>query len=239
MITGLDLQRQRRADGGLRSPSANWLGSRPSGRGGDARPVPPLSVCARPLCRPRTDFFRCILHAADAGAAALAQGCDTSALVRAYHLAVHGFDGAGLGGQNFARKSLNLRSPMKQIPVESFFLAVTRSSCSAMLAHLRLLQIPDREQALTHLGFAQSVGSSSDPCWYQAAQQARAAGYCRHGAHSGRWRCRWPQLFGGKFEERFELDLLICTDIRFGVRPALVLFEEVLEHVVPSTRRRS
>ena len=42
-----------------------------------------------------------------------------------------------------------------------------------------------------------------------------------------------PQLFGGEFQERLELDLLVAQDVRVRGATRLVLFQEVFEDVVP------
>ena len=179
-------------------------------------------------------LFGRILHAADAEPLALAQGVIHQALVLADDLAVHGFDGAGLGGQELGQEVLELALTDEADTGGVLLLGGDEVELLGDAAHLRLLQIPDREQALTHLGFAQGVEEVAlILVVVETAQQARAAcavvtAHIVAGGDVG-----GTQLFGGKLEERLELDLLVAQDIRVRRAPRLVLFQEVLEHVVP------
>ncbi len=175
-----------------------------------------------------------ILHAADPQALALAQGVVHQTLVLADHLAIHGFDGAGLGGQELGQEILELALADEADAGGVFLLGGDEIELLGDAAHLRLFQIPDREQALTHLGFAQGVEEVAlILVGIQTAQQARAAGavVTAHVVAGGD--VGGPQLFGGKLQERLELDFAVAQDVRVRRAPGLVLFQEVLEHVVP------
>ena len=105
-------------------------------------------------------------------------------------------------------------------------------------AHLRLLQLPDREQALRHLLVAQGIEEVALIfVAVDAAQQAALAVHvlATHVVAGGDK--IGPQIFGGKLQEGFEFDLFIAQDVRVRRAAGLVLFQEQLKHVVPVFRR--
>ncbi len=179
-------------------------------------------------------LFGGIFAPADTEPLALAQGVIHQTLMLADHLAIHGLDFTGLGGQELGQEVLELALADKADTGGVFLLGGDEIQLLGDAAHLRLFQIANREQALTHLLFAQGIEEVAlILVGIETAQQARAAcavvtAHIVAGGDVG-----GTQLFGGKFEERLELDLLVAQDIRVRRAASLVLFEEVLEHIVP------
>ena len=179
-------------------------------------------------------LFGGIFATADAKPLALAQGVVHQPLMLADDLAVHGFDGAGLGGQELGQEVLELALTDEADAGGVFLLGGDEIQLLGDAAHLGLLQIPDREQALTHLGFAQGIEEVAlILVGIEAAQQARAAGAVVTAHIVAGGDVGGPQLFGGKLQERLELDLLVAQDVRVRGATRLVLFQEVFEDVVP------
>ena len=179
-------------------------------------------------------LFGGIFATADAKPLALAQGVVHQPLMLADDLAVHGFDGAGLGGQELGQEVLELALTDEADAGGVFLLGGDEIQLLGDAAHLGFFQIPDREQALTHLGFAQGIEEVTlILVGIEAAQQARAAGAVVTAHIVAGGDVGGPQLFGGKLQERLELDLLVAQDVRVRGATRLVLFQEVFEDVVP------
>ena len=147
------------------------------------------------------------------------------ATVFADGLAVNADDRARLRRQVAAEEVTELALADKADAGGVFLLGGDQLQLLGDAAHLRLLQLPDREQALRHLLVAQGVEEVALIfVTVDAAQQAAlavhvpAAHVVAGGDKIG------PQIFGGKLREGFEFDLFIAQDVRVRRAAGLVLF---------------
>ena len=128
---------------------------------------------------------------------------------------------------------------MKQMPVESFFFAFGRLISAAMLAHLGLLQLADREQRARELRLVQAVQEVALVlAGVEALEQLDAR---RRSAHPGV--VPGGDLLGAQaqrvVEKGLELDLGVAQHVGIGRAAGLVLAQELGEHAVLVVAPRS
>ena len=127
-----------------------------TGRGG-RDPAPRSGCCFPAFCWRRTRCAVAITPATDTESLSLADGVKHQTGMFAQQFSVQGSDRPWLGWRKRFRNSRNGRSPIKQIPVLSFFGMSDQTGTGGPIPHLLLVEVTDGKQCAGQLGLVESV----------------------------------------------------------------------------------
>ena len=178
-------------------------------------------------------LFAGVLQAADAQPLALADGVVHQAVVAADHLAVGGFDVAGLGRQVLLEEIAEAAFADEADAGGVLLLGGGQAVLFGDGAHLGLFQFAHREQAAGDLFAAHGVQEVALVLVRVQALEQLAAAVNIAAAHVMAGGDQVGAEHQRVVEERLELDFPVAQDVRVRRAPGLVLGQEVLEHVVP------